>query len=136
MKSSLIALLTILVLALIQAVTRLENYHYANQIGLCSEYNIKDPHSVLIGKHAFTQSKHEIVGCSIYMQHLRTDGNQLSIKINLTRFTLLAVILSLSSCGMNYYIQSKGSCPTQGVSPLAGNCPTPEEMKQSKATAQ
>lgn len=43
MKSSLIALLTIIVLTLIQAVTRLENYHYANQIGLCSEYNIKDP---------------------------------------------------------------------------------------------
>ena len=47
----------------------------------------------------------------------------------------LAVILSLSSCGVNYHIRPKGACPTEGVSPLASNCPTADEMKQSKAPA-
>ena len=45
-------------------------------------------------------------------------------------FVLFFLILSLSGCGVNYHIRSKGACPTEGVSPLAGNCPTAEEMKQ------
>jgi len=42
-KLTLIAVLMIVLIALVQTVVRLENYHYANLIGLCSEYNIKDP---------------------------------------------------------------------------------------------
>lgn len=44
---------------------------------------------------------------------------------------LITIMLSLSSCGVNYHIRPKGACPTEGVSPLASNCPTAEEMKQS-----
>jgi hypothetical protein len=45
-------------------------------------------------------------------------------------FVLFFLILSLSGCGVNYHIRPKGACPTEGVSPLASNCPTAEEMKQ------
>jgi hypothetical protein len=57
--------------------------------------------------------------------------------INISRskgFALPLLILILSSCGVNYHIRPKGACPTEGVSPLASNCPTPEEMKQGSGT--
>jgi len=48
----------------------------------------------------------------------------------MNRIALLIALLSLAGCGVNYHIRPKGACPTEGVSPLASNCPTPEEMKQ------
>ncbi len=40
---------------------------------------------------------------------------------------LLIAALALSGCGVN--IHTNGRCPTPGVSPLASNCPSPEDMK-------
>jgi hypothetical protein len=48
---------------------------------------------------------------------------------------LFIALLSLVGCGVNYYKRPKGACATEGVSPLASNCPTPEEMKQDKTPA-
>jgi hypothetical protein len=42
-KNVLIAVLLVLVLALSVAVVRLENYHYASQVGMCSEFQTADP---------------------------------------------------------------------------------------------
>lgn len=38
-----IAALLVAVVWLGTAVVRLENYHYANFVGLCTQFNIKDP---------------------------------------------------------------------------------------------
>jgi hypothetical protein len=43
------------------------------------------------------------------------------------RFTLLILIAALSACGVNLHRQP---CQTPGVSPLASNCPTLDEMKK------
>jgi hypothetical protein len=45
----------------------------------------------------------------------------------MTRFAMLALLAALSGCGVNLHRQP---CPTPGVSPLASNCPTPEDMKK------
>jgi len=52
----------------------------------------------------------------------------------MTRIALIITLLCLASCGVNYHIRPKGACPTEGVSPLASNCPSPEEMKQGAGT--
>jgi hypothetical protein len=43
------------------------------------------------------------------------------------RFMTLILIAALSACGVNMHRQP---CPTPGVSPLASNCPTVDEMKK------
>jgi hypothetical protein len=52
----------------------------------------------------------------------------------MNRIALIIALLSLAGCGVNYHIRPKGACPTEGVSPLASNCPAPEEMKQGAGT--
>jgi hypothetical protein len=42
-KNIVITVLIIYVLALTRAVIRLENYHYASVVGMCSEYKLDDP---------------------------------------------------------------------------------------------
>jgi len=42
-KNVVIAALLLCVLALSAAVVRLENYHYASQVGMCSEFPASDP---------------------------------------------------------------------------------------------
>lgn len=42
-KNALIAVLLLLVLALSASVVRLENYHYASQTGMCSEFQPGNP---------------------------------------------------------------------------------------------
>ncbi len=42
-KNVTILVLLFLVLVLARAVIRLENYRYATVIGMCGDYNIKDP---------------------------------------------------------------------------------------------
>lgn len=43
------------------------------------------------------------------------------------RFLALACLAALSACGVNLHRQP---CPTPGVSPLASNCPTVDELKK------
>ncbi len=43
------------------------------------------------------------------------------------RLVLAAFALILAGCAVNLHPQ--GACPTPGVSPLASNCPTAEEIK-------
>jgi hypothetical protein len=45
----------------------------------------------------------------------------------MTRFATLVLIVALSACGVNLHRQP---CPTPGVSPLASNCPTPDDIKK------
>lgn len=42
-KNAAIVVLIICVLVLARAVIRLENYHYASIVGMCSEYKADDP---------------------------------------------------------------------------------------------
>ncbi len=42
-KNAIIFVLIICIFALARAVIRLENYHYASVVGMCSEYNANDP---------------------------------------------------------------------------------------------
>ncbi len=42
-KNTAIVVLIICVLVLSRAVIRLENYHYANVVGMCSEFKPNDP---------------------------------------------------------------------------------------------
>lgn len=42
-KNIVIAVLLVLVLALSTAVARLENYHYASQVGMCSGFQTSSP---------------------------------------------------------------------------------------------
>lgn len=46
---------------------------------------------------------------------------------HIAKLLLAAVAFALSGCGVN--IHTNGRCPTPGVSPLASNCPSPEDMK-------
>jgi len=43
------------------------------------------------------------------------------------RLLALACLAALSACGVNLHRQP---CPTPGVSPLASNCPTVDELKK------
>jgi len=54
--------------------------------------------------------------------------------ITMKYLSILAMLIVASGCSVNYHIRPKGACPTEGVSPLASNCPTPEEMKQGAGT--
>lgn len=45
----------------------------------------------------------------------------------MVRFMPLILIAALSACGVNLHRQP---CLTPGVSPLASNCPTLDEMKK------
>lgn len=46
-KNTVIFILIICVLVLARAVIRLENYHYASIVGMCSEYKVDDPMQLL-----------------------------------------------------------------------------------------
>ena len=48
------------------------------------------------------------------------------MKGSVSKLLIAAFALALAGCGVN--IHSGGRCPTPGVSPLASNCPSPEEL--------
>jgi len=65
-KLAIINVLIIVLIALVQTVVRLENYHYANVVGFCSEYNIKDPKQRIERE----ECQHTKQIRNIWMQHL------------------------------------------------------------------
>lgn len=62
---------------------------------------------------------------TIFARNREKDGAEAVV----TRILAVIFAVTLSSCGVNYHVRPKGACPTAGVSPLASNCPTPEELR-------
>lgn len=56
-KNVIIFILVICVLTLARTVIRLENYHYASVVGMCSEYKTDDPSNSLQRQQCLNSTK-------------------------------------------------------------------------------
>ena len=52
-----IAALLIAVVVLSRAVVRLENYHYANQVGMCDKFDLSDPRQIFAREDCLNNTK-------------------------------------------------------------------------------